>query len=215
VPWVPGLPRGRGGRGPAWGLLSQPYVTTFVLHSRLPASARPPHLCRWSVRGARALGSWVPGGGDAGGGHSSVDLTTYRLRLGSVSSAATRKSGGASRPPPSCWKPAPATESSQPPAGAPPTSCACGDSELGGTAALPQFAFGCFLVLGDAGGATPHKTQPGARSMTRPPVGVLLWSGDAAPRSHPIRNHFVIHLWACAACTSSFGTVHWSLGNAP
>jgi hypothetical protein len=26
---VPGLPRGRGGRGPAWGLLSQPYVSTL------------------------------------------------------------------------------------------------------------------------------------------------------------------------------------------
>jgi hypothetical protein len=44
--------------------------------------------------------------------------------------------------------------------------------------------------------------------VTRSPVGVLLWSGDAAPRSQPIRNHFAISTYcACAACTSSFGTV--------
>jgi hypothetical protein len=45
---VPDLPRGRGGRGPAWGLLSHP-CNHFVNDSRLPAPARPPHLCRWSL----------------------------------------------------------------------------------------------------------------------------------------------------------------------
>jgi hypothetical protein len=40
---------GAAGRGPAWGLLSHP-CNHFVIDSRLPASARPPHLCRWSLR---------------------------------------------------------------------------------------------------------------------------------------------------------------------
>jgi hypothetical protein len=86
--------------------------------------------CACAVRTGIAYGrggtcSWLLGAGrgGCGGGLSPVDLTTYRLRLGSAASVATRKSGGASRPP--NWKPAPATRN-----GIQPAASRCASNKL-------------------------------------------------------------------------------------
>jgi hypothetical protein len=48
VPWVSDLPRG-GAAGARFGACSANQLNHFVIDSRLPAPARPPHLCPWSV----------------------------------------------------------------------------------------------------------------------------------------------------------------------
>jgi hypothetical protein len=45
---VPDLPRG-GAAGARFGVCSAIQLNHFVIDSRLPASARPPHLCPWSA----------------------------------------------------------------------------------------------------------------------------------------------------------------------